>query len=85
MTQGGFQMRSKSATHRSAQDPFGVVFLPTGRQLLGELLRSLVPRSAKGLLVAIAVVAAAAGVVAGVGLADATRAAVDPGPRLLDQ
>ena len=65
-------MRSKSApaTRRSSQDPFGVVFLPTGRQLLFELLASVFPLRAKKVL-AIATVTAAAGVVASVGLAEA--------------
>lgn len=67
-------MRSKSApaTRRSSQDPFGVVFPPTVRQLLVELLASVFPLRAKKVLVAIATVTAAAGVVASVGLADAT-------------
>ena len=66
-------MRSKSApaTRRSSQDPFGVVFLPTGRQLLVELLASVFPLRAKQVLVAIATVTAAAGVLASVGLAEA--------------
>ena len=70
-------MRSKSApasrmTRRSSRDPFGVVFLPTGRALLVDLL-PIVPRLRfKKPLFAIAAVAAAAGVVASVGLADAT-------------
>ena len=84
-TDGGFgrldpgrsPMRSKSApasrmTRRSSRDPFGVVFLPTGRALLVHLL-AIVPRLRfKKPLFAIAAVAAAAGVVASVGLADAT-------------
>ena len=67
-------MRSKSApaTRRSSQDPFGVVFPPTVRQLLVELLASVFPLRAKKVLVAIATVTAAAGVVASVGLAEAT-------------
>ena len=67
-------MRSKSApaTRRSSQDPFGVVFPPTVRHLLVELLASVFPLRAKKVFVAIATVTAAAGVVASVGLAEAT-------------
>lgn len=67
-------MRSKPApqTRRSSQDPFGVVFPPTVRQLLVELLVSLLPLRSRKLLLATAAVATATGVVANVGLADAT-------------
>jgi len=59
-------------TRRSSRDPFGVVFLPTGRQLLVELLARVSPRRSRKPLFAIVAVAAAAGMVASVGLADAT-------------
>jgi hypothetical protein len=67
-------MRFKSAptTRRSSQDPFGVVFPPTVRHFLVELLASVFPLRARKVLVAAATVTAAAGVVASVGLAEAT-------------
>ena len=64
---------SAPATCHSSQEPFGVVFQPTRRQHLVEHLASVFPlRSRKKLLLAIATVVTAAGVVTGVGSADTT-------------
>jgi hypothetical protein len=67
-------MRSRTApaTRRSSEDPFGVVFLPTGRYLFVELLVTVFPMRSRKLVLALAAMAAAAGVVASVGWADAT-------------
>jgi hypothetical protein len=62
--------KSAPATRRSAQDPFGVVFPPTGRYLFVHLLMSVSSLRSRTMLLVIAAVAAVAGVAA-VGLADA--------------